>query len=272
MLFRSFTGVNYRSWAQDMQAYLQTQECWDVVDGSYPYPTQPQGTPGTPVHGTTAAVAATPADPALLATWREDLSKWQKVNAHAVGAITLRLHHNLRHHCHQFAQRTWRNLAEEFGTASPSANFADFKTALSIKLQGGNPIPEIEKMATIFGRLATNNLPITPMMQGMILLAALPPKWDSVTQVFMQRPDLTTALTFANVRDAIETEYERHGQPLDHSAHKLSAVRRKGPDLGYKPNYQQSQQPGPSRQQQGQGQGQAFRPKRRGGKAEQERR
>ena len=84
-----FTGVNYRMWAQDMQAYLQTQECWDVVDGSYPYPQQPQGTPGTPAHGTTAAVAGTPANAALLATWREDLSKWRKVNAHAVGAITL---------------------------------------------------------------------------------------------------------------------------------------------------------------------------------------
>ena len=88
-------------------AYLQTQECWDVVDGTYAYPTQPQGTPGTPAHGTTAAVAPIPADPALLAAWREDLSKWPKVNSHAVGAIMLRLHHNLRHHCNQFAQRTW---------------------------------------------------------------------------------------------------------------------------------------------------------------------
>ena len=219
-----FTGVNYRLWAQDMQAYLQTQECWDVVDGTYAYPPQPQGIPATPAQGTRAAVAAVPADPALLATWREDLSKWRKANSHAIGAITLRLHHNLRHHCAQFASRTWQNLADEFGTASPSGNFADFKTALSIKLQGGNPIPEIERMATIFVRLATNNLIITPMMQGMILLAALPPKWDSVTQVFIQHPDLATALTFANVRDAIETEYERHGRPLDHSVHKLLAV------------------------------------------------
>jgi len=124
-------------------------------------------------------------------------------------------------------------------------------------------------MATLFSRLAANTMAIPDSLQGLVLLAALPAKWDSIAQLFMQRPNIAQQLTFANVQAAIVAEYERSGRPIDRTAHKLSAVKRKGPDPTYRQqHYQQQSQPGPSRQhQQPQSQQQAPK-KRRGGRQE----
>ena len=37
-------GTNYREWSTMMEAYLQTQELWEVVSGVYAMPIQPKGT------------------------------------------------------------------------------------------------------------------------------------------------------------------------------------------------------------------------------------
>ena len=87
--------------------------------------------------------------------------------------------------------------------------FADFKQAINIRLSGNNPVPEIERMQTLFGKLETNGIDIPERLEAMILLAALPSKWDSVAQLYMQRTNLDTTLTFPNVRAAITAEYER---------------------------------------------------------------
>jgi hypothetical protein len=108
-------------------------------------------------------------------------------------------------------------------------------------------------------------------LQAMILLAALPPKWDSIAQLFFQCANLAQVLTFQNVRKAIIQEYERHGWSTDQSANKLSAVKRKGPDPSYHPKqqpHQQQSQPGPFRQQQQPQQQQQAPKKRRGGQQE----
>jgi hypothetical protein len=158
-----------------------------------------------------------------------------------------------------------------------SVVYADFKQVINVKLSGGNPVPEIERMATLFGCLANNNLTIANSLQGLLLLAAMPGKWDSVVQLFMQCPNLAQELTFANVRAVITQEFERANRPIDHSALKLSAIKCKGPDPSHRPQQnqqhpqqnQQHPQPGTSRQHQQQGQQQGQAPKkRRGGRQE----
>jgi hypothetical protein len=133
-----------------------------------------------------------------------------------------------------------------FGAPTVSALYVDFKQVLATKLSGNNPISEIERLTTLFRRLNNSPLQLSQTLQAMILLAALPPKWDSVAQMFFQRTDLANALTFENVRKAIVYEYERHGRPTDQSANKLSAVKRKGPNPAH--HQQQQQQPRPQQQ------------------------
>jgi hypothetical protein len=124
-----------------------------------------------------------------------------------------------------------------------SALYVDFKQVLATKLSGGNPIPEIERLVTLFGCLSGTPLQLSETLQAMILLAALPSKWDSVAQMFFQRSNLAATLTFPNVRKAILYEYEHHGRPADQSANKLSAVKCKGPNPAH--HQQQQQQPQP---------------------------
>ena len=219
-------------------------------------------TPTVAQDGTTIPVPRT----ALMAH-NEEYAKWSLADNKATGAITLRIHASLRHYrgANLTARAFWATLRNAFGAASMSAIYADFKSVINTKLSGGNPVSEIEKMATLFGRLATNNVNIAQQLQALILLSALPAKWDSIVQLFMQRNDLANALTFANVRAAITQEYERQGRPIDKSAHKLSAVKRKGPD----PSHRQQQQPGTSQQHRQQGD---RKPARRGGRQEKEKR
>src|SRR6204780_4501629 len=263
-------GTNYRDWEVTMSSYLMTQDLWDLV--SIDPPAEPKHSYAMEGTGDTARRVRVPPTEAELAEYKTELNAFKKEDNKALGAIVLRLATHLRHHRGDTARITWENLKGQFGATSVSASFADFKNAISLKLSGGNPIPEIERMATLFGRLADNELEVSDNMEALILLAALPTKWDSVAQLFMQRTNLRTDLTFENVRLAIMQEYARHGKPADRSnAHNLSAVKRKGPDSSYRPQQQQQQQqPGISRQHQQQQQQQKDPKKRHGRRLEKE--
>jgi hypothetical protein len=234
-------------------AFLQMQELWDVVDGAHHMPA---------ALDPSATAAQTAAYNVAYVAWNTADNK----------AITLCVAPSLRHYrtANQSARTFWGNLRTAFQATSMSSIYADFKAVINSKLSGGNPIPEIERIATLFNRLAGNNFTIAANLQGLILLAALPNKWDSVAQPFMQCDNLGTQLTFPNVQTAITNEYKHSNRPVDSSTWKLSAVKYKGPDPSCRP--QQQQQPGPLRQHQGhpQQQQQSVHPKRRGGRQEKE--
>src|SRR5580693_2404325 len=66
-----------------------------------------------------------------------------------------------------------------YGTSSPQGMYKDFKEALNIRLNGNqHPGPQIDKMAACFQRMTAASVPIPPQLQGMILLAAMPSKWE----------------------------------------------------------------------------------------------
>jgi hypothetical protein len=187
-------GTNYRNWAVMMQSFLQMQELWDVVDGAHKMPT-----------------ALDPsATAAQTAAYNVAYAAWNTLDNKAIGAITLCIAPSLRHYrtANQTAHTFWGNLRTAFAAPSMSSIYADFKAVINTMLSGGNPIPEIKCIAELFNRLAGNNFTIAANLQGLILLAALPSKWDSVVQLFMQRDNLGMQLTFPNIRTAITNEYE----------------------------------------------------------------
>jgi len=221
-------GTNYREWSTLMQAYLRMQDLWDVVSGASSPPTKPTGIIRDVAATETEAARRIRIPPSQeeLDVYQALWGPWSKEDNKALGAITLRLTPNLRHHLAATSRTSWDNLLAAFGVPSQSAAFADFTQVVNIKLSGNNPIPEMERMQTLFGRLDTAGYEFTDRFEAMLLLAALPAKWDSVAQLFMQRTNLTAALTFATVRTAITAEYERSRRPIDHSANRLSAVKR----------------------------------------------
>ena len=143
-------GTNYCQWSVLMQSFLQMQELWEVIGGRHHMPAQP-----TPV-ATDVSQAAQAAFQAAQNAHDELYATWNIADSKPIGALTLRLAPQLRHY-QTAAQQLWINLERAFGAPSMSAIFADFKVVMGSKLSGGNPVPEIERMAELFRRLALNN-------------------------------------------------------------------------------------------------------------------
>lgn len=258
-----FDGSDYQAWWPQMQAFLMSQEIWDIVTGEEILPKKP-------------SLTATEDDKA---TYKEANRKNQK----ALGILRLRVAANLHHmFTSQYkddpadddedwksrpstAREVWEQIKAEFGKPGSSMLFADFKRAMTIRLPANrNPIKEINEMRTLFLRLNEHDVDIPSSIRAMILLNALPRGWDTVPAIVLQgtTPD---SLDFVTAKDAIIAEYERRkviGPSNGESAQRLSNIRRRGGN----PNYNQQrgrphqnngqQQRGNPQQQRGQGQNQ----------------
>ena len=86
----------------------------------------------------------------------------------------------------------------------------------------------MQRLLTLFERLCANGMAISDPIQGMMMLCALPAKWENVAMVYLQGVNALANVTFATVRDAIMVEYERTAHPSALAAQKISAVKRKG--------------------------------------------
>ncbi|KAF8881367.1 hypothetical protein BD779DRAFT_1675510 [Infundibulicybe gibba] len=126
-------------------------------------------------------------------------------------------------------------LNTKYGVADPSQVFLDFRSALAVKISGdSNPEPEIMAMSTYFSHLTGNSVVLPPFVQAMILLSAIPSKWDNVGSQLLQTHS-QSALTFEIVRIALVKEYQRCTAikgPVQ--ANKISGVKRKGKNPNWK--------------------------------------
>ena len=74
-------------------------------------------------------------------------------------------------------------------------------------MTGGNTNQEISKLFTLLERLKASKVELSTQIQAMILLCALPPKWDNVAAMVINATSFDS-LTFEKVRSAIVSEYE----------------------------------------------------------------
>ena len=76
---------------------------------------------------------------------------------------------------------------------------------------------------------------------GMLLLGALPSKWDHVAAIYLQGKIAHTNIDYTEVKNAIIAEYDRTGSVGEQQqhAHKISAVKRKDdhPSFSQQRNY-----------------------------------
>src|SRR5271168_552906 len=83
-------------------------------------------------------------------------------------------------------------------------------------------------------RLVSHNVVIPDNIVGMMLLAALPTRWDHVSAIYLQGKTNITAVTSAGVRQAIVAEFDRTNSGDRQQAHKISAIKRKGEHPSWK--------------------------------------
>jgi gag-polypeptide of LTR copia-type len=158
-----------------------------------------------------------------------------KADEQAQGILGLRLSTNLHTHLGATAHALWQALDNAFRQPGISSIYADLQAALHVKILGGqNPQVEMQRLLTLFERLHANGMAISDPIQGMMLLNALPPKWNGISMVYLQRQNVLANVTFASVRDAIMVEFEWTSRPSSLAIQKISVVKRKGKSPTFK--------------------------------------
>ena len=247
-------GSNYQVWAQGMTAVLRAKGVWQVVRGKEVKP------PVLSLH--TVGVDQDDVDERV----KERLA-WDNKDDMALGLMQLKMVNSLHSHITETiaSETLWEELKNAYGISGPAKVFADFRKVISFKISGnGHPTPELLKLQNTIDQLRLDKVILDDFMQAMILLSAIPVKWDNVPATILATKK-RTELTFNLVRDALVTEYERKTTSSNpSSSKKISNVKRKGSEPQYRPTQQQPNQPVPSK---GQGGEQQQRKKTRRGKS-----
>ncbi|KAF8662347.1 hypothetical protein AX16_001186 [Volvariella volvacea WC 439] len=138
-----------------------------------------------------------------------ECQNWINRDDQALGCITLRVTDNLKYLIkdNNMSHTAWTWLAEKFGIPNAAIVFGDFHKAMNFRISG-NDNPET-----------------------MMLLAAIPQKWDNVSMTLLVQYDMD-GLTFDIVNTAIVAKYNQksnisNGTP---QAKKISAVKCKEGD------------------------------------------
>ena len=122
----------------------------------------------------------------------------------------------------------WRNIEDSYGKPGAALIFTDFKALNVFRLSGSNLAPEIRKMVTLLERLCANLCQFLEFVQTMILLNALPQKWDHLASVYIQETKVEN-FSLVSLREQIIGKWERsNAGRASTSANKLSAVKWKG--------------------------------------------
>jgi hypothetical protein len=162
-------NLNYQVWAGKMMAFLRLQGLWNMVRGSE----------------LNLPELAADSKPEHIAFHRKERIEWSNHDNPAIGLIQLQLIDNLYDKVGTTSYRTWRNLKEAFGTPGLVIIHANFKKAISFKLTGSNSALEIATLYTLFAHLKPNKAELSEFYQVMLLIEALPAKWDSLASAYM---------------------------------------------------------------------------------------
>jgi hypothetical protein len=222
-----FDGSNYLTWSDSMRAWLHSQGFWQVISGTELRPVLPPQATAAQTMEIGARITA-----------------WENKNDQVFGSIVLRLAPSLhqRANTKTTAKQVWGLLATNYGVDGPSQAFINFRTAITIKIPANNPSPSILQMADKFQHLTAQNITIPELVQAMVLLAAMPCDYDSLSSTVLSMTE-TSQLTFKLVRDHIVAKHNWQlavGKPgAPQQANKLSMVKRKGANPKWQPKQNQ---------------------------------
>ena len=156
------------------------------------------------------------------------------------------------------AAQTWTNLQTQFMSGGISSIYQDFKAAIAMKIGTSNPAKDMTSLYTYLEHLRENQVVIPEYIQGMMLLNAIPNKWDHVAAYYVQQQQMVNTITFITIQTAILAEFECSGGNHNHQSHtadKISVVKRKGKLPNFQKqkvmadnNYTAKQKAGPSQQ------------------------
>jgi hypothetical protein len=172
------------------------------------------------------------------------IDSWNETAECALGNILLRLHHTI---AYQFADQVdpsilWAKLLEKYGVPGLSKNYVDFKSIMDLKIHNNtDPSPAFDQLAALFLRLKQNGLEIPKKLATMIILAKMPPAFETMVQMCVlaqEDGDQDPEQIMGRFQSAYDTGNRAGGSNKPQHANKLSAVK---PAPNQPPHFQQQQ-------------------------------
>ena len=159
---------------------------------------------------------------------------WEDTNLKAKGIILLRVSASIagKISSKDTAKEMWDYLKTEYGKPGLPVIYSHFKAALAVTIpNNAHPAPAINEMTARFDKLTAQSVNIDEFVRAMVLLTKLPQSMDYIVQSFYQKGQ-TTDVKFEEVRRAVIIHWEQRDtrRAPSGAAHKLSAIKRKGPD------------------------------------------
>ena len=178
---------NYLQWRTSMKAFLQMTGSWTYADTD----------------------VVQPVVPAEVATWQTARDK-------CLGTIVI--------YCSGLVQQAitalnnphtvWNTLQTTYGSLGAAGIYVEFRKAVRMQIkENEDPNPRIQEMQSVFSYLAANGLTLPDSARAMILLSALPSKWEGFTSTILATLPVAVpagggaALTFAAVLPKIQEEW-----------------------------------------------------------------
>ena len=192
-------GTNYHQWAIAMKTYLQVQELWSIIGGNKTAPKRPAALDNAAKDEQKAIYNVD------MAEYKAKHETWTLKNEKAYGTILLHLSATIQATQKAITARDlWSELDEEFNQPHNMTIFSDFKYCLDYHLLGhSDPMPDILKIEDCFNCLANQQCSIPELIKGMILLNALPPKWHSIAEIYLQGNNEVNDIRFSTIKYAI---------------------------------------------------------------------
>src|SRR6266568_3859302 len=201
---------NWLLWSLRMRAYLQAKEMWQYVDGTIKQPKKYL----QEERSILASIDEKGKEVKPKLTWVDtdqvDLKfmEWSKQDDKALGIMTLKISPSLTYLLKLTAAQTWNAIEARYGQPGAAGIYVDFLDAIHWEMPANkNPAEELGKLLTNFQRLASNKFYLPENMQAMLILAALPPGWDTVAMTLLHQ---NTNLHLNDVIPVLQEEWNRH--------------------------------------------------------------
>ena len=166
-----FDGMNYREWATQMRTYLHLVGLWLIISGATVAPTD-----------------------------LVELQKWTLLDSMANSAIKLRCSLNIQDLIAATSAAMWTALSNSFGATGVSQLFRDFKAVTQFRFSGTQHLAaEISRFNTHNQHLVASGVTLLGYILGMLLLGALPSKWDHVAAIYLQGKTAHTNIDYTEV-------------------------------------------------------------------------
>ena len=188
-LFTLEGAHNYLAWHTAMKAFLQMTGSWTYADND----------------------VAQPADADLVPAWQTARDKCLgTIVIYCSGLIQQSITNEANPHV------VWTTLQTTYSTPGTAGIYVEFHKAVRMQIkENEDPNPHIQEMQSVFSYLANNGLTLPDSARAMILLLALPPKWEGFASTILATLPVVAAaagapaLTFAAVLPKIQEEWSR---------------------------------------------------------------